>query len=437
MRRKKVQINNYFKYLSLSSIVAIVFIFFTLRGSTSDRAMYLSLGVLVVWIFIAFFSQPTVFLNSITTKPMILFYSFLLFYLVTAIFSAGPLYTAKLIGTSLIIFSPILLFEFYRRISLERLKAIVVISLFFGTYLIFKALIFYSTYDNAARRLASNELAYGDVAIGGGYAMAYAVTILSIYLFDLILNKKIESPKLKLIILISLLISTFFVIETKSTLTIVWLLVGYSISYISKNNYGKKNSKNKKTKILFYMKILSSIFIVIFLILIRKDIGSLILNVTSDNLDVLSLRIRDIGYALTSGVGNSGQLALRLEIPMKSVNAFLTSPIIGRGYEYGYRAVEAYNYIGGHGEWVDALGKYGLIGSLFYFSIFVVFIRKERRISREIIPPTYVIVFVLLGLFNPLINCQSMFAMLFLIPSLSLLLVKNIDNKENMKKIQK
>ena len=299
------------------------------------------------------------------------------------------------------------------------------------TYLIFKALMFYSTYDNAARRLASNELAFGDVAIGGGYAMAYAATILSIYLFDLILNKKIKSPKLKLIILFSLLISTFFVIETKSTLTIVWLLVGYSISYVLKNNHGKQNSKNNKTKLLFYMKILSSLFIVIFLILTRKNIGNFILNVTAGNLDVLSLRIRDIGYALTSGVGNSGQLALRLEIPLKSVNAFLTNPIIGRGYEYGYRAIEAHNYIGGHGEWVDALGKYGFIGSLFYFFIFVTFISKERRISKGITPPTYVIVFVLLGLFNPLVNFQSMYAMLFLIPSLSLLLVKNIHNNEN------
>lgn len=436
MRRRKVQINNYIKYLSLSSIVAIIFICFTLRGSTSDRAMYLSFGLLIIWIFIAFFSQPKVFLNSIKTKPMMLFYSFLLFYFITAIFSAGPLYTAKIIGESFMIFSPILFFEFYRRISLQTLKTIIAISLLFGTYLMFKALIFYSTYENAARRLASNELAYGDVAIGGGYAMAYALTILSIYLFDLILNKKIESLKLQLIISISLIISTFFVIETKSTLTIIWLLVGYSISYISKDNHGKQNNKNNKTKLVFYMKILSLLFIVIFLILTRKNIGNFILNVTAGNLDVLSLRFRDIGYALTSGVGNSGQLALRLEIPLKSVSAFLTNPIIGRGYEYGYRAIEAYNYIGGHGEWVDALGKYGLVGSLLYFSIFVTFIGKERRISKGIIPPTYVIVFVLLGLFNPLVNFQSMYAMLFLIPSLSLFLVENRYNKHVTNKIK-
>lgn len=429
MRSKTNHVRNYFKHLSLSSVIALVFILFTLSDSTSDKATYISLGLLVIWTLIAFISQPKVFLASATTKPMIFLNSFLLFYTVTAVFSSGPLYTAKLIGVLIITFSPILLFEFYRRIGIERLRVIVEISLLYGLFLVFKALIFYSQFHNAARRLASDKSVFGVIAIGGGYAMAYALTILSIYLFDLILNKRIESVALKLITSSSILLFTFFIIQTKSTLTILWLSVGYCFSYILKNHYRIRNQKKPSRGVRLYLKIFVLSSIAILLIISRKNIGNFIVYATFERLDVLSLRIRDIGHTLTLGLEESGQLALRLQIPLKSIDSFLVNPIFGRGYEYGYRPNEAYNYIGGHGEWVDALGNFGLIGSFFYFSTLASSIGNDRRVSRKIVPHTYIIVFVLLGLFNPLVNFHSLYFLLFIIPSLSVFLAIKPSNK--------
>lgn len=424
------------KSISLSVLLVIAFFFSALRGSTSSYSMYLSLGLLFAWIFIAFLSNSKAFIQAISTRQAKAFGIFLLFYFSTAIFVAGYLYTAKLIGTSLIIFSPMIVFSYYKSFNLKKLKLIVIVSMFFECYFIIKSYLFYSEYIDAARRLASNKEVFGDVAIGGGYALAYGLTILTIYYFDLLNNRIIKKIKIKIFIFVVNILMIILVLKTQSTLTIIWLFIGIAISFISRNRSNIENSLDNRMFSKKYMLMTFKIFLLLLfafiIIFFYKDIGLLIIKYTENSSNVVSIRLREIGYSMALGLGNSDYLTMRLVIPLQSMSSFFQNIFLGQGYEYGYVFNEMYSYIGGHGEWADLLGSMGLVGSIPMFLLYIFAIKDERKLSGAYIPATYIWIFVLLGIFNPLRAFQPMFILLFAIPTFSLLLFgSNYDGNNN------
>jgi hypothetical protein len=427
------------KKISLSMLCAIAFILYTLRGSTSSYAMYISLGLLTLWIIVAFLSNDKIFLNAVKTPKAWALLAYLFFYFFTGIYVAGIEYTVKLVGTTMIIFSPMIMFSYYRKLHPQKLKLILLVSLMYSFYLLFKSLSFYSENTNAARKLASNSDIYGDVAIGGGYALAYASTILAVYLLDLLLNGAIKRLWIKIVILLSIIFISYLVVSTKSTLTILWLIIGFGMSLIMRNSgYIKTNQSassinEKKFRFWNIIKFYIFFFIIMLFLSFHKEIGSWIIQNTVNNTDVISARFREIGYSLVYGLGSSDYLSMRMEIPLKSISSFLQNPIVGRGYEYGYVASDRYSFIGGHGEWVDVLGNMGIMGAIPFFMIILFALRDERKMSKGFIPANYLWIIFLLGIFNPLSAFQPMFIFMFVIPSLSFFIFnKNIiANKED------
>lgn len=421
------------KNISLSVIATVIFICFTLSGSTHKNSMYISLALLIIWVATAFLSNYVVFMKSLRQKQVIAFCVYLFFIFFTAIFKAGIFYTLKLIGGTMIIFSPIIIYLYYYNLNKDKLKLIVKLSLFYFIYLSIKSISFYKVNENAARRIAANEEVYGDIALGGGYALAYGAVLLIVYLTDLLVNKKITHRKNRFLIYGIIIILIYLVILTKSTLTIIWLFIGMIITIIFRDprKFSKSINKSRNLRSIsfnYILKIFSMLLLSIIVVLSSTKIGLLILNNTNGT-DVLSMRFREIGYSLAYGLDSSEYLISRLLIPIKSILAFLKNPLIGRGYEYGYVADQMYYYIGGHGEWADALGSLGMLGTMPYFLVYYYSIKAERRIASNKIPSNYILIVILLGLFNPLKSFQAIFILMLVLPTITEMLINNnIDN---------
>lgn len=418
-----MQIRDSLNNLSLSVVTAIVFICFTLSGSTHKNSMYISLALLIIWIVIAFLSNYTVFMKSLRQKQVVAFCIYLFFIFFTAIFKAGIFYTLKLIGGTLIIFSPLIIFSYYSKLNISKLQFIYKISLGYFVFLSIRSIQFLINNKNAARYIAANRDAYGEIAVGGGYTLAYAAVILSVYLLDLLLNRKITYRRNRAFKYIIILILIYLVILTKSTLTIIWLFIGITITIIFRDpiKYSKSmgNSRSlRRINFKFILKIFVMVLLSILIVLSSTKIGLLILNNTNST-DVLSMRFREIGYSLAYGLDSSEYLVSRLLIPIKSILAFLKNPLIGRGYEYGYVADQMYYYIGGHGEWADALGNMGILGAIPYFLVYYYSIKTERRNASNKIPSNYILIAILLGLFNPLKSFQAIFILMLVIPTIT------------------
>ncbi|SDO56080.1 O-antigen ligase family protein [Halobacillus aidingensis] len=428
-----------YQNISLSLIIAMFYIFFSLSGSTGQKSLYISIGLLILWVTVALLSNAEAFYNAISTRQVKAFIVYLFFYTFTAVFVGGVVYTLKLVGSALIMFSPMIIYLYYRRLDPKKLKLILIVSLIFFCYLVINSLLFYSIHENAARQLAAGTEKFGDLAIGGGYTLAYGSTILGIYLIDLLFNSVIKKKKYKIITIIAIVLLCYLVISTKSTLTILWFFIGAILSlflrYPSFKN-GLDLEKNKNNFLLNLFKIISFLFLAVLFFISYEKIGLWILNQTIGSSDVVSMRLRDIGESMAFGIQNSEYLKMRLEIPLKSLSSFLDNPLVGRGFEYGYAWEDTYLYLGGHSEWADAIGRMGILGGVPYFLIFLFAVKDERRFSGNYIPVTYGWTFLLLGIFNPLSGFPTMFTLMFIIPSLSFFLFNRFKKYQENANIQ-
>ncbi len=410
------------KYYSLSILIAIIYIYYSLSGSTNDKSMYMSFFLILLWIVLAFYSNNDIFHYCLIKKESICLLIYFLYLFFTGIFQGGVLNTIKIIGQALIYFSPILLYNYYRNLSLYKLKTLLIWSCVFILYFILKSLIFYNTYTDAARKLASDISSFGNISIGGGYTLAYAVVLFVVFLFDIVINGIIKNIKIKSLLLFSIFLMIFLVLSTRSTLTILCLFFGIALSILFK----KSEKKNQLFTVV--LKFLLFLIIIIFTFSLQEEIGLFILNFTQNKNDVVSLRFQEIAIGLINGFASSEYLSMRLNIPLKSLYTFIQSPVIGKGYEYGYVWANSYPYLGGHGEWADILGSKGLVGGLIIYLIYFFPLKLERKYSKNYLSISYILTFILLGVFNPILSFQPNLILFFIIPSISVFLFSN-NNK--------
>ncbi|MTI70089.1 MAG: hypothetical protein FH751_07555 [Firmicutes bacterium] len=416
--------------ISLSIVVGVTFLIYSFSGSTNPISMYISFAMLVLWAIVSILSNTKAFFKSITSKPMIFLYLHLLFLLMTAINIAGILQSVKLMGMALVVFSPLMIYDYYENFNIKKFKIILYASI--SAMIIFgiKALVFYSNHRDAARRLATDETAFGDIAIGGGYQFAFAATIFIVYLVELLINKVIIKKKNKVLVILLIIFLFYLVLETKSTLTIISLFFGIGLTILNKNPVKVINRKIIRTqkrgiRISRIFKIGLLIILTMIIIFNIHDIGRFILfNINGS--DVVSQRLKEVGVVLANGLYESDYVVYRLDRPMFSMTKFIESPLIGQGYKYGYIYKDSLPYMGGHSEWLDALANYGMIGAFPFFSIFFIFFRRVKKEIGMIISTSYISTFILMGFLNPLVVFHTSFVVFLLIPIINKIIFKTI-----------
>lgn len=329
------------------------------------------------------------------------------------LYVAGVVYTFKQVASLLRLYSPIMIFIHFKKPERRsQLKLILKCSFWIILFFCFFSLTFYTLFPGAAR----NARDYVSL-IGGGYGLACAVTILSVFFFGLLANGFFfYSKKTRNIVLISCFIMLFTVFKTESTLTLLIAVIGIVSSY-----YFKKNNKRS-----FYARMLILPIALIAFIVFLPSIGRSLISISIDRMNTSQMfkRINSLGNLLLYGTDNPvAQYSVnRFLIPFTTFVTFLKNPLFGVAYKHGCGYYRPYNFgVGNHCEFVDALANYGVVGGIPFLMMYISQVAEILKMKIPHPSKAWIFVLILLGLFNPLRYFQVNFVLFFFIPAFCLL----------------
>jgi len=409
-----------------------------LGGSTSGSYLYISIGLLSVWLFSALMVSPNVFLRMFRDKKLVCFLIYIVFIAIAGFPIAGVLYTAKQMGAAMLLFAPILFYNYFRRsTNSNKLFLALVIMLLVWMFFCGRALLFYESYQHAARTLASHRDAYGNVSIGGGYSLAYGSSILSVLMLGLLVANRIRGNWKILLAMAVVLLGTLVVLQTESTVTIVCFAVGILACLFIRpaDTIDKMGGITPRALLRFVL----FIAFVLLLAVGLKPIGGWITELTKQATDIVGIRLHSLGAALVGESSEGAYAVSRLTIPLKSLKTFLVSPVFGVAYQHGNGFLNSGYYgIGNHCEWADALGNYGVIGGIPFLLMYILQVKEVSK-SNAKVSPAWWLVLLLMGTFNPFKSFQSNFAVFFLTPAIVGILAnkseKHMENEGEAKSI--
>lgn len=405
--------------IKLFDIAVLAYIFVAVSGSTNDLHTYFSFAICVCVLFWLLMKKR--FRFGISDKRLICAGFFLLFILVFGLPVGRVFFTLKQVGAAIIRFSPMFLFMYYRKQYGTKsfdfvLKGLIVIMVYY-------MVVAYNAYTSLgvnARRIADHTGEYGEMAIGGGYFLAYAAALLGVFVFDCLYNKKFHTTSSKIFATLLVILSFLVVYETLSTITLIAYVFGIFISLLLPAAKRYENGKSNLGVI-----VVASMFLLIAIVIVLPIVGTVIIKLSSGGETIMQKRLQDFGYLLT-GTGDGSYAVGRMSIPLKSFKTFLKNPIIGICYQHGNGFYKASLFgAGNHCDWVDALCNYGLVGGVPLLYIFFKTLRttyhKTRRMGLG-----YAATFLMLGLFNPFICVHTTTVVFLIIP----MMVETFNRRE-------
>lgn len=403
------------KRLHLFTWLSAIFLIFYITGFEEGYInYYLSAGM--VFLYGGFFLlRRKNFTEYVFKDPA--FKSFVVFLMIFFYYmSVFGSETAKYCVAQILMFFPLTIYLFFER-DKDQLYGILWFTIAAWVFFACRSYYMYSNDLVSARQMASGEVDI-NVFTGGGYGFAVGSAILAVYCFEMLIWKNVKKHKFwtfAFIVLISLV-----VYETKSTITTLALACGFGTAVLFRL-CGIKTVKKLGIAHLFFLIIV--VLLVMLFFLYKEDIGAYILRKTSYSDDIFGIRMREIGVFLSQNQSmqtGAADMTNRLERIMSSWEIFLQNPLFGVTYKYGADSLMlAYFNIGGHGEFMDILARFGLLGGIPYLLIFVFSLLKERRMQKNKIGFGYLMTFAVLFFFNPFIYFQSMTVIFFVLPAVT------------------
>lgn len=313
-------------------------------------------------------------------------------------------------------FFPIILYLYYRS-SNNKIRILNIVMVIWGIIGI-RACYLYSSGVIAARALAAHK--QSDVAFsGGGYGFAIGSAILIVYIFEMILWKKI---KLNIFYIIYIVLLCYAVILTQSTTTILALFLGLIAAIILRIfNVASLTKLDKKQLCGIIMVVIVCLCFLGF----RENIGKLVLEMAGNGKGIVSRRLLEVGAMLSGGVSSldsSSDMLGRFDLLFESVKTFLQYPILGLVSRYGTNFYTLFSLgVGSHGELFDTMAKYGLLAGIPYIAIFISAFVNERKEQVESIGFGYIITFCVLFIFNPCLYEHVNVCIFYIIPLMTIL----------------
>lgn len=413
------------KSIGISCIVFIAYVLFYMTGSNSGIHNYIQIGLFALWNVVAFAEDSKSYIYAISNKPIRYLLLFLIYYFLTGVIEGNTTYLLTYIGVYSMIYSgPVQFLYYYRRNRLKEIKFIVYLSLIGWIIISGLAILFYSRFPEAARALAADTDAFGNLYIGGGYAIAFGSALLFSFLTPLLFRRLLDLKK-SLIVALIVIILLYLVVKTGSTTTLIASVIGSLVGIY----YEIRNRLSSGLKVLFYI---FSVGVIV--ILLNGGLTSIAFQLSdSASEEIYVKRFQRIGEKLTSfetGSNSENYVDERWGLVVESFNAFLDYPFLGVGYKVGneYSRLSLYK-VGTHSEICDSLAQYGMIGCFFLFGYFIL---SFQRTNREIKNNSYLITLLIMALMNPFQYFHGFYALFVLMPCINLLLLKR--NNQNIEK---
>ena len=406
----------------------MAYVLFYLTGSNSGIHNVIQIGLFALWNVTAFAEDSKSYFYAIQNKPTYLLLLFLAYYFFTGGIEGDVTYLLSYIGVYLMLFSGHVQFlYYYRRNRLKEIKFIVYLSLIGWMIISIMALSFYSRFPDAARTLAADTDAFGDLYIGGGYAIAFGSAILFSFLFSLLFRRSLNFKKTILVTLIVIVIILFIlVVKTESTITLIAAVMGTLVGIFIEI----RNRLSSDAKVLYY------IFSVGLIVLLLNGVLTSVFFQLSDlaSEEVYAKRFHRIGEkfdAFETGSNSENYVDERWGDVADSFYTFLDYPIFGVGYMAGNEfsklnkySVHAKFNVGAHSEIADSLAQYGIVGCFFLFGFFM---QSLKRTNRRIKNKCYLVALFIMALMNPFKYFHGFYALFVLIPCINLLLINRND----------
>ena len=270
-------------------------------------------------------------------------------------------------------------------------------------------------YPTASRDLASgnSELSETFKKLGiGGYSFIYQTPYI-VALLLLMFSMKMKLWK-KLVLIASVILFSYTVLKSNYTTAFLTVIMAIVLSVCFKS--GRNN----------VLKIMVLLLLVITAYIFRVQILEIGISFFDQD-SVIAMRLSELLDSLRPG---SDITFNRINLMLKSFDAFAESPIIG-----GFGKVKT---IGGHSDFIDSLGRFGLIGFFFYNLIFFEVARVQYKMLKTKKCKTYFILIQFLFFFNRLTNTvmssQGIFAVVFLLVPVMLLIIEQKYIEKYVKK---
>lgn len=311
-------------------------------------------------------------------------------------------------------------FNYYRsKNNPKELKFIVIGVLTAWAFFAIKAIVFYITVPSAARVLASDFYAFDNIAIGGGYAIAFGSAILCVFFFEIYINEKKHEKKMNFIILAFVIVLFYLLIKTESTLTLIGCVIGLLTSIIRKawRASGRIGSLKKMLTAILLVSVL------LWAMMNIQEIGEWIIEITKKGTDNTILRrFNRVGQKMaysSTGSTYKNYVDERWGCVVQSWNTFLHNPIIGVGFKSGniFANLEI-NGVGMHSAICDLLAQHGILGAVPCIMFFIKALRTECRVNYN----TYIITMLFIIVVNPFEYFHGYVAMFTLIPMIACLM---------------
>jgi hypothetical protein len=346
-----------------------------------------------------------------------------MYFFLTGVIKGNVIYLLTYIGVYLMIYSgPVQFLYYYRRNRLKEIKCIVYLS-FIGWIIISGlAITFYSLVPDAARTLAADTDAFGNLYIGGGYAIAFGSAILFSFLVPLLFRRLLSFKKSILVAFVAIIL-LILIVKTQSTTTLIAAVIGSIVGIF----YEIRNRLSNKKKVLFYI---FSVGLIV--LLLNGGLTRIAFQLSgSASEKVYAKRFHRIGEKLASfETGSSSETYVdeRWGDVVESFNTFFDYPVLGVGYMAGHEFSKLNIYskdsefkVGAHSEICDSLAKYGMIGCFFFFGFFIFSI---ERTNREIKNRSYLVTLFIMALMNPFQYFHGFYVLFVLMPCIYLLLIQ-------------
>ena len=405
-------------------MVFMAYVLFYMTGSNSGIHNYIQILLFALWNVTAYTEDPKSYFYAISSRPTRFLLLFLMYYFLTGVIQGNVIYLLTYIGVYLMIYSgPVQFLYYYRRNRLKEIKCIVYLS-FIGWIIISGlAITFYSLVPDAARTLAADTDAFGNLYIGGGYAIAFGSAILFSFLVPLLFRRLLSFKKSILVAFVAIIL-LILIVKTQSTTTLIAAVIGSIVGIF----YEIRNRLSNKKKVLLYI---FSVGLIV--LLFNGGLTRIAFQLSgSASEKVYAKRFHRIGEKLASfetGSSSENYVDERWGDVVESFNTFFDYPVLGVGYMAGHEFSKLNIYskdsefkVGAHSEICDSLAKYGMIGCFFFFGFFIFSI---ERTNREIKNRSYLVTLFIMALMNPFQYFHGFYVLFVLMPCIYLLLLQH------------
>lgn len=339
---------------SLRELSAIVLIIWSLNPMLSFYSRYIDGALLLIWLMLAFISDPSKFIKTLQNKGFLFSFAFPIFEGIRSILLQYEINTTNFLY-------PFIFFMFWYYYNQNNSKAMRL--LFLVGLIYYLSISIYSINALSLDSRIARYLAQGDQSLTIRYAhplmanfnFTYSATLIALLLVGFLSVDRHYKMNfiVKICVIVAYVILLTVIILAQYTIAILLLLFFTLIIYII------NRPKNKFNIIILLMMLMIGALVFINI----ENLFYFLANLTSS--PTIKVRLNEVGNILSGQkISSNYNLSLRLKLYNDSIQTFLSNPIFGIGKET-YRMG---GLVGGHSELFDSLAYFGLSGAFFMFT---------------------------------------------------------------------